>query len=163
MSFRRKHHDISNPSDRDSVNRLSQLGGIRPSPVDGRPTTSTGLHSFDDLFGGHAALPLGCSLMIEERDTSDYGGILLRFFAAEGIVQGHQLHVVGMSEHWSRFLPGLADHQDVYSSSRVGPGHTHDQKMKIAWRYEKPERPHIVPEGRTFLSSDLLRISTSKN
>lgn len=106
--------------------------GIRPSPIDGRPTTSTGTPSLDAILAGHAGLPLGNSLLIGETGTTDYAGALLRFYAAEGVVQGHGVHVLGVGEGWGRELPGL-------STEREGgrrKGKVDEEKMKIAWRYE---------------------------
>ncbi|KAF2688252.1 PAXNEB-domain-containing protein [Lentithecium fluviatile CBS 122367] len=105
--------------------------GVRPSPVDGRPTTSTGTPSLDGILAGHAGLPLGTSLLIGENGTTEYATPLLRFYAAEGVVQGHKVHVVGMDEVWGRMLPGIAEER--------GSGKKREdakERMKIAWRYE---------------------------
>ena len=71
--------------------------------------------------------------MIGESGTTDYAGALLRFYAAEGVVQGHKVHVVGMGEVWGRELPGISegkgDEKRRESKERA-------EKMKIAWRYE---------------------------
>lgn len=116
--------------------------GVRPSPIDGRPTTSTGTHSLDDLLGGHAGLALGHSVLVEESGTTDFTSTLLRCYAAEGVLQGHSVHVVGVGAHWGRELPGVV-------SSHIGGGggvvkdggedstEREGGKMKIAWRYEK--------------------------
>lgn len=106
--------------------------GVRPSPIDGRPTTSTGTPSLDGILAGHAGLPLGTSVLIEESGTTDYAGALLRFYAAEGVVQGHRVHLVGMSDVWGRELPGIAEDRD----DRRKEGRERVEKMKIAWRYE---------------------------
>ncbi|KAJ4351547.1 Elongator subunit elp4 [Didymosphaeria variabile] len=105
--------------------------GTRPSPIDGRPTTSTGTPSLDSILAGHAGLSLGNSLLIGESGTTDYAGALLRFYAAEGVVQGHKVHVVGMGEVWGRELPGIAEEKDKRKE-----GKERAEKMKIAWRYE---------------------------
>ncbi|KAK6067779.1 paxneb protein [Seiridium cupressi] len=108
------------------------IPGLRPSPLDGRPTTSTGTASLDTLLAGHSGLPMGTSLLIEEHGTTDFAGILLKYYAAEGLVQGHQVHVLGMHEGWKTELPGiLAD-----SKSSGKPETAGGDKMKIAWRYE---------------------------
>jgi elongator complex protein 4 len=136
MSFRKRNSVVSATGDISSIaNNIEKpiLIGTRPSPLDGRLTTSTGTRSLDAVLAGHAGLTLGTSLLIEERGTTDFGGILLRYYAAEGIVQGHQVHVLGMSEIWARELPGLA-------SVVWGPGANKrdpEDKMKIAWRYER--------------------------
>lgn len=107
--------------------------GVRPSPIDGRPTTSTGTPSLDGILAGHAGLPLGNSILIEESGTTDYAGALLRFYAAEGVVQGHKVHVVGMGEFWGRELPGIAEGRRDEKRREV---RERSEKMKIAWRYE---------------------------
>ena len=108
--------------------------GTRPSPVDGRLTTSTGTPTLDALLAGHAGLALGHGILLEENGTTDYAGSLLKYYAAEGIVQGHVLHVVAVREGWTRELPGLVggtDNKAESSSTSRDP-----DRMKIAWRYE---------------------------
>lgn len=106
--------------------------GIRPSPLDGRLTTSTGTRSLDSLLAGHAGLALGTSLLIEESGTTDFAGSLLRYYAAEGVTQGHTVHVLGAHEPWGRELPGLGSGEGKEKEERKG-----EDKMKIAWRYER--------------------------
>ena len=110
--------------------------GTRPSPLDGRLTTSTGTQSLDNLLAGHAGLALGCSILLEESGTTDYAGTLLRYYAAEGVVQGHTVNVVGVGEQWGKDLPGLV--ATGVEGSGGSAGATDDkERMKIAWRYEK--------------------------
>ena len=111
--------------------------GIRPSPLDGRPVTSTGTASLDSLLAGHSGLPLGSSLLIEETGTTDYAGTLLRYYAAQGIVQGHIVHVVGMGEHWGRDLPGCTGVYSGEGRTEVTEEKESKERMKIAWRYER--------------------------
>ena len=87
-------------------------------------------------MAGHGGLPLGSSLLIEESGSTDFAGTLLRFYAAEGLVQGHQLHLVGVPDPWSNDLPGLIEGDTIQSPLKVD-AEDHDQRrMKIAWRYE---------------------------
>ncbi|KAJ4301550.1 Elongator subunit elp4 [Kalmusia sp. IMI 367209] len=109
---------------------VPQTPGVRPSPIDGRPTTSTGTPSLDAILAGHAGLPLGNSLLIGESGTTDYAGALLRFYAAEGVVQEHKVHVVGTGEVWGRELPGIAVEKGERKKEEA------NERMKIAWRYE---------------------------
>ncbi|KAF1943074.1 paxneb superfamily protein-like protein [Clathrospora elynae] len=142
MAFRKRNTALSRaPAGEDASNTPSTPSiappaptppGVRPSPIDGRPTTSTGSPSLDGLLAGHAGLPLGNSILIEESGTTDYAGALLRFYAAEGVVQGHSVHVVGMGEVWGRELPGISEDK----SDRQKEGKERAEKMKIAWRYE---------------------------
>ncbi|KAJ9626156.1 uncharacterized protein PV06_05115 [Exophiala oligosperma] len=136
MSFRKRNVGLSGSSRSEStpssLEKHVQFPGTRPSPVDGRLTTSTGTASLDSLLAGHSALVLGSSVLIEENGTTDYAGALLRFFAAEGLLQGHHVHVVGMPEHWGRELPGAVAQTADKKEKHV----ENTEKMKIAWRYE---------------------------
>lgn len=137
MSFRKRNIGISDGRRPQPAGHIAsappvQSPGVRPSAADGRPMTSTGSASFDGLFAGHGGLPLGTSILLEESGTTDYAGALLRFYAAEGLMQGHHVHVVGLPEQWGRELPGLSSE----TSKKVGEA-PQDDKMKIAWRYEK--------------------------
>ena len=125
----------STPPDQLSPAQPTTQAGIRPSPIDGRPTTSTGTVSLDAILAGHAGVPLGASLLIGETGTTDYAGALLRFYAAEGIVQGHSVTVVGMGEAWGWELPGLSE-RDAEGRRQKGGEVQEGEKMKIAWRYE---------------------------
>lgn len=154
MSFRKRNIGLSSNSPRSPSSTISNLGdgkcmspataikpsvpapGIRPSPLDGRPTTSTGTPSLDAILAGHQGLALGNSLLIEELGTTDYAGALLRYYAAEGLVQGHMVHVVGVGEQWGRELPGLVGPAEAQSESD-SPRKETPERMKIAWRYER--------------------------
>lgn len=70
---------------------------------------------------------------MEESGTTDFAGALLRYFAAQGICHGHVIHVVGVGESWVRELPGVTED----SSNKDKSSSTDDEKMKIAWRYER--------------------------
>ena len=135
MSFRKRNVGLSgsgrSPVAQTAQQDHAQLSGCRPSAVDGRSVTSTGTASLDALLAGHSGLTLGCTLLIEESGTTDYAGALLRFFAAEGLLQDHHVHVIGMPEQWGRELPGAVGDSD---KKEKPAGST--EKMKIAWRYE---------------------------
>ncbi|PSS02232.1 Elongator complex protein 4 [Coniella lustricola] len=136
MSFRKRNAIISSSSSSSSAQARSEAQlspGLRPSPLDGRTTTSTGTASLDGILAGHAGLPLGTSLLVEEHGTTDFSGSLLKYYAAEGLVQGHQVHVLGYPPAWKHELPALSTKQNA-ASTKVS-SHS-DDKMKIAWRYE---------------------------
>lgn len=147
MSFRKRNVGLAGPGA--SSRRLRpedpsspsqgpptiHIPGVRPSPLDGRLTTSTGTQTLDDLLAGHAGLALGHSLLIGENGTTDFAGALLRYYAAEGVVQGHTVHVVGVGEHWGRELPGLTG--DAGFTENEASVAVDKEKMKIAWRYER--------------------------
>lgn len=136
MSFRKRSVGLSGAAKSDNDPSTSPrdkhtFPGVRPSPIDGRPTTSTGTASLDGLLGGHSGLVLGSSMLIEESGTTDYAGALLRFYAAEGLLQGHHIHVVALPEQWGRALPGVVGDSEKREKSAESA-----EKMKIAWRYE---------------------------
>ncbi|KAF2121373.1 Elongator complex protein 4 [Lophiotrema nucula] len=128
------------------------IPGVRPSPIDGRATTSTGTASLDAILAGHAGLPLGNSIFIGESGTTDYAGTLLRFCAAEGVVQGHKVHVVGVGEGWGRDLPGLHEGREEQKEKKAKEAQERTEKMKIAWRYEGLGE-HGVARGSSTSSS----------
>ncbi|KAF3912330.1 hypothetical protein AA313_de0205625 [Arthrobotrys entomopaga] len=117
--------------------------GVRPSFLTGVPTTSTGTASFDNLLSGHEGLPLGSLVLIEESSTTDFAGALLRYYAAEGIVQAHNVVVVGVGETWGRELPGLSDRKDDNEDIKKKGK---EERMKIAWRYEALGNRRVTPE-----------------
>lgn len=146
MSFRKRNIGLSSGAGRDPSSPTAaqqspavpsaaeSLPGVRPSPDDGRPTTSTGSRSLDNLLAGHAGLPLGKILLIEENGATDFAGTLLRYYAAEGVVQDHKVHVIGIGEQWGRSLPGLIGPADSIEDK---VDKRKEEKMKIAWRYER--------------------------
>lgn len=152
MAFRKRNIGIGRSArgeDQPSANPTQNVPGVRPSPLTGQPTNSTGTWSLDNLLGGHAGLPLGSLLLIEESGTTDFAGALLKFYAAEGVVQSQSVHVVGVGEQWTKELPGMigaADSStDAKSSSRVK---VDEEKMKIAWRYERLGQHDASRPGR---------------
>ena len=139
MAFRKRNVAVgtsSVPNGNAAATTPSNAPGVRPSPLTSHPVTSTGTPSLDELLGGHAGLALGSSLLIEESGTTDFAGALLRFYAAEGLVQGHVVHVVGVGDGWVRELPGIAEGRSA-ARKAASLAENADEKMKIAWRYEK--------------------------
>ncbi|KAL8871490.1 MAG: hypothetical protein Q9174_002690, partial [Haloplaca sp. 1 TL-2023] len=120
----------------ESERLTSSTPGVRPSPLDGRPTTSTGTSSLDDLLG-HSGLAVGASVLIEEDGTTEFGTTLLRYFAAEGIVQGQKVHVVGVPESWGKELPAVAGPIGYDATKAESSKEVNKERMKIAWRYER--------------------------
>lgn len=144
MAFRKRNvgivrtpEDPSNPTSSGSPVIPLTIIGTRPSPLDGRLTTSTGTPSLDALLAGHSGLPLGHSILIGESGTTNYSGALAKYYAAEGVVQGHAVHVLAVPEAWGRELPGLVGNPDDTHRDKVSAGSAADkERMKIAWRYE---------------------------
>lgn len=158
MSFRKRNIVLGAPPSANGAQVRRQEKtlppGLRPSPLDGRLTTSTGTSSLDQLLAGHAGMPLGTSLLVEETGTTDFGGTLLRYYAAEGLVQGHQVHLLGFGEGWRRELPGLGDNErSPKSNTKEIPK---NDKMKIAWRYEtlaNANSRHAPDRGKAYLNA----------
>ncbi|KAK0629934.1 Elongator complex protein 4 [Bombardia bombarda] len=138
MSFTKRNTVLSAPRATHTTVQAkteTQLApGVRPSPLDGRLTTSTGTASLDQLLAGYGGLPLGTCLLVEEQGTTDFSGVLLRYYAAEGLVQGHHVHALGFPPEWGRQLPALAEPDKKSKSAQPAP--PPEEKMKIAWRYE---------------------------
>lgn len=146
MSFRKRSVALGTTRTAESPTSdavKTQLPGVRPSPIDGRSVTSTGAASLDGLLVDHGGLALGCSLLLEENGTTDYAGALLKFYAAEGLLQGHHVHVLGMPDQWGRELPGVAG-----ETARKERSNETGDKMKIAWRYESLGQHGHTPVSR---------------
>ncbi|OQO09544.1 hypothetical protein B0A48_04946 [Cryoendolithus antarcticus] len=144
MAFRKRNIPVGSSRGgaplADDAPALSQAPGTRSSPLTSHTTTSTGTPSLDGLLGGHGGVVLGCSILIGEHGTTDYAGALLRYYAAEGILHGHTVHVVGMGEGWVRELPGVAEaryQKTVDTVRNEKPDLAAQERMKIAWRYER--------------------------
>lgn len=172
MSFRKRNAVISaSASTQKAVHSRSQphaVPGLRPSPLDGRLTTSTGTASLDSILAGHAGLPLGTTLLVEEHGTTDFAGMLLKYYAAEGLVQGHQVHVLGYSDAWKYELPAVSTKSEGAATKSSSQS---DEKMKIAWRYESISSRHAHdsnPKGRwrdaetPYLGEGFLTLSRSR-
>ncbi|KAI4117027.1 MAG: hypothetical protein LQ345_002652 [Seirophora villosa] len=140
MSFRKRNVGLSGPSSSNQKIGLeastNPISGVRSSPLDGRLTTSTGTSSLDDLLG-HSGLALANSLLIEENGTTEFSTTLLRYFTAEGVVQGHKVHIVGVGESWARDLPGLSGPVREDTARLESRTRAEKERMKIAWRYER--------------------------
>ncbi|KAF1982197.1 PAXNEB-domain-containing protein [Aulographum hederae CBS 113979] len=169
MSFRKRNTAITRSvnSDKAPTPSAASAPGVRTSPLTGNLTISTGCSSLDSLLAAHAGLVLGNSLLIEESGTTDYSGVLLKLFAAEGIVQQQHVHVVGVGEGWGRELPGLVEEkssrqEDRESKSKGNVVTNADDKaaadrMKIAWRYER-----LGQHGESKRDTTLSRASLSQ-
>lgn len=151
MSFRKRNTVISTaptgqaPAVPQAQAQKQLAPGLRPSPLDGRLTTSTGTSSLDHLLAGHVGLPLGTGLLIQEQGTTDFSGIILRYYAAEGLVQGHHVHVLGFSEAWRYELPAVSTGDSRKKVAQAAP--PAEERMKIAWRYEALGNNHTPNQG----------------
>ncbi|ANB12883.1 Elongator subunit ELP4 [Sugiyamaella lignohabitans] len=101
-----------------STSNIMEHDGVRPSLQTSAPTISLGSSSLDKLLN-HGGLPLGSLLAVEESGSTDFASIILRSFAAQGIVHARLLDqtkkaiaptrivVVGGDDSWGMELPGV--------------------------------------------------------
>lgn len=80
-------------------------------------------------------MPVGTSILLQEPGTTDFASVLLRYFAAEGVEQGHHVTVIGAGDRWGSSLPGAMGVADYSEEVQAHKGS--QEKMKIAWRYER--------------------------
>lgn len=99
----------------------------------------------------HLGLPLGTSLLVEESGTTDFASVLLRNFAAQGIMHNRidknvvncHVVVVGAPSSWAKDLPGeykgttkeQKKNKIAHDSSKVSVSNMAEKDLKIAWRY----------------------------
>ncbi|CAR23625.1 Elongator subunit ELP4 [Lachancea thermotolerans CBS 6340] len=133
--------------------------GIRPSPATSQPATSTGCRDLDKTLG-HMGLPIGQTLLIQEQGTTDFSSVLVKCFAAQGIVHNRvegsnafvhgntHLVVLTLNQFFAKELPGVyqGSRKDVKRSkvslteSKITVQNTLEsgaapKDLKIAWRY----------------------------
>ncbi|CEF70461.1 Elongator complex protein 4 [Strongyloides ratti] len=101
---------------------------------------SSGLESFDALFGG--SIPCSSIIALEENNSSEYSEILVKYSIGEGISHGHKIFIASSDGQNLQNLknglldkiPGISkckeDNKDVNEKMP-----THDDRMQIAWRY----------------------------
>ncbi|SCU87921.1 LAFA_0E09626g1_1 [Lachancea sp. 'fantastica'] len=114
--------DVSSPRAVASNIKAPQLDsrhpGVRPSPATSQPSTATGCQDLDKVLG-HMGLPLGQSLLIEEQSATDFSSVLVKTFAAQGIVHNRtegpnsvekgntHLVVLTLNPFFAKELPGI--------------------------------------------------------
>ncbi|KIW01956.1 uncharacterized protein PV09_06793 [Verruconis gallopava] len=131
MSFRKRNVVLAQKGENPTVSQKQTAPGVRPSPVTGHPTTSTGTESLDKLLALGGGLALGSNLMLEEDGATEFAKSLLSCYAAEGVLQGHAVFVVGPDG--SLLMPGVAEENMTAQRNKAPEG----ERMKIAWRYER--------------------------
>lgn len=109
--------------------------GTRISPSS--PSTvliSTGIPSLDDVLGG--GLPLSCSSVVLAPDHhSAYGDLVQKYFVSQGIACGQQVCIV--DDDGLSFARGCMWTSVVNNEEDDGRSAQNDERIKIAWRYEK--------------------------
>ncbi|ODQ80866.1 hypothetical protein BABINDRAFT_161061 [Babjeviella inositovora NRRL Y-12698] len=114
--------------------------GVRPSTVTSQPTVSTGTNDLDKILL-HQGLPLGTSLLLEESGTTDFASVLLRVYAAQGIMHNRldatkaappntHVIVVGQQSDWGKQLPGLykGSRKDIKKAKVL----EHESKLSVS-------------------------------
>ncbi|RDA85412.1 hypothetical protein CP532_3768 [Ophiocordyceps camponoti-leonardi (nom. inval.)] len=150
MAFRRRNYVIR------ASGPFPGFGVKEPQVPEGRKLkTSTGTASLDRILSSQRGLPFGTSLLVEETGTTDYGGLLSRYFAAEGLVQGHAIHFHGPGDI-GQHLPGLVEEKRTQEATPLN--FQDDTNMRIAWRYRNtnPLTMGMIP-STPILSRDFTR------
>lgn len=138
--------------------------GVIPSPVTSQPTVSTGCSDLDKIMQ-HLGLPLGSILLVEESGTTDFTSVLLRNFAAQGVVHSRadknsscHVVVVGPPAAWGKDLPGeykgttkeQKKARIAQETNKVSVANMAENDLKIAWRYgiksSTPEAEPVINE-----------------
>ena len=121
-----------------------QLAATRISTLNGQQLTSTGVNALDDVFGG--GLPLGTVCLLKHDRMTGYAGLLLKYFAAQGIASDHLLYFAtaeGSPQDWIESLMAPIDTSTevpvTSSTSARAMGQLRD-RMNIAWRYQSQPR-----------------------
>jgi elongator complex protein 4 len=148
MSFRRYAPPKATPTSHNPgipAEKTEPLpSGIKPGVT---PLISTGTLTLDALLSPAGGLPVSSSLLIEEDGTGNYSGVILRQYAAEGVVQGNRVWVGGIGQAWWRGVPGLSKEEKAKASDAVKQV---EEKMKIAWRYGVNDPKSVDMERDTF-------------
>lgn len=142
---------------------LHVYAGTRISPASNLSLiTSTGISSLDDILGG--GLPLSCSLVFGAPDIhSSYGELIQKYFVAQGLASGHRVCVVGEdAERFVRdvmwFPKSQSAFQKALESEDEDKPTDQEQKVKIAWRYEKMKQfQTTVGSQYVYFSSDVTK------
>ncbi|KAI6134010.1 PAXNEB-domain-containing protein [Pisolithus croceorrhizus] len=144
MSFKRRI-----PSD-----HANSPPGTRISPSSASTVlVSTGIPSLDDVLGG--GLPLSCSSVILAPDNhSAYGELVQKYFVSQGIACGQQVCIVdddglffARGCMWTS-VGSSATSSVVNNEEDDGRSAQSDERIKIAWRYEKMKMfQTTVPSG----------------
>jgi elongator complex protein 4 len=146
--------------------------GTRVSPSSLATTiTSTGIPSLDDILGG--GLPLSCSLLVLAPDShSAYGELVQKYFVAQGLACGQRVCLIDddavefvCESMWTLSGSNQASVKpSVVEDEEDEKANQHDDKIKIAWRYEQMKQfQTTVPSSTSYVSSlDAFRTGVSQ-
>lgn len=118
---------------------------------------SCGVPSLDNILGG--GIPVGSLLLIEEDVHSTFSNILLRYFMAEGVLNGHGLLLAcscdGKANGILKKLPAPVD-EDLENLGTAGESAASNaakdggDELKIAWRYKYLPSKEMPGKGAKF-------------
>jgi elongator complex protein 4 len=128
--------------------------GTRPSPSSPSTfLTSTGIPSLDDILGG--GLPLSCSALTLAPDPhSAYGDLVHNYFLAQGLAVGHDIILIDeeplrVFDECMWTPASFAAEQD----RKELEADQHEEKIKIAWRYETMKQFQTTVESNQYVTS----------
>ncbi|XP_071809382.1 elongator complex protein 4-like [Asterias amurensis] len=139
-----------------SRGKVAQLPGARPSLHNGQLLISTGVPSLDFVVGG--GLAVGSVLLIEADTYGHYAQLLLRYFLAEGVMNGHAMFLGSADERPQTILKNLpcpVEDDPIKKAAQTiknneGATYSSEDRMKIAWRYEHLPKHQSTPSTHRF-------------
>ncbi|KAH7924880.1 PAXNEB-domain-containing protein [Leucogyrophana mollusca] len=142
--------------------QASLAPGTRFSPASlSTIITSTGIPSLDDILGG--GLPLSCLLVVLAPDShSAYGELVQKYFIAQGLSCGHKIcvadddaiHLVKECMWTPGSLQSTSTPPSRVEDEDDEKAIQHDDKIKIAWRYEQMKRFQTTVSSATSSADD---------
>ncbi|XP_042892285.1 elongator complex protein 4-like [Penaeus japonicus] len=138
--------------------KVVSIPGTRPSLHNSQLLISTGLPSLDYLLGG--GLPVGSLLIVEEDRYDVYSKLFLKYFLAEGVMNGHMTTVGSLDLNPQSIMA------DLPSSGDTNPEDTTvdmtDKQMTIAWRYQNQKsQSSSISSNRFGHNYDLTKVMNS--
>uniref|UniRef100_A0A0K0FAR4 Elongator complex protein 4 n=1 Tax=Strongyloides venezuelensis TaxID=75913 RepID=A0A0K0FAR4_STRVS len=102
---------------------------------------SSGLESFDALFGG--SIPCSSIVALEENNSTEYSEIISKYSIGEGITHGHKIFIApsdGQDFRWSKNglldkIPGISKYKEEDKDNVNEKIPTLNDRLQIAWRY----------------------------
>lgn len=160
MNVERSPHNTTTSTPPPVADPFATHPGVRPSPVSSNRCTSTGCIDLDKLLT-HQGIPLGESLLVEERSTTEFQSTIFKSFIAQGIQYDRKVKgqdnthtvVITMNTHLGQELPGVykgsrreqkktqikeeTNKLSVQNLNETSGRHvpTRYKDLKIAWKY----------------------------